>query len=107
MMTPPRPSLRGALARFSFRIVLQQLGLALLVFVLAVLWLHVPDASVPDVVGSAVLGCFLLAVAGAGESWLILRLVDRPDKVWRRQFLPVHREGRLRLDRERRHGKRH
>jgi hypothetical protein len=46
-MTARPPSvLRGALSLLSVRLVLQQIGLALLVFLLYVLWLHVPDACV-------------------------------------------------------------
>ena len=64
----------SARALMSVRLVLQQIGLALLVFLLYVLWLRMPDASVLDVIGSALLALIVLAVAGAGESALILRL---------------------------------
>jgi hypothetical protein len=78
-MTARPPSvLRGALSLLSVRLVLQQIGLALLVFLLYVLWLHVPDASVLEVIGSIVLALITLAVAGAGESVLILRLASVP-----------------------------
>lgn len=69
--------LRGALSLLSVRLVLAQIGLALLVFLLYVVWLRMPDASVPDVIGSALLGLIALAVAGAGESALVLRLAGR------------------------------
>ena len=52
----------------------EQIGLALLVFLLYVLWLRMPDASVLDVVGSVVLALIILAVAGAGESAIMLRV---------------------------------
>jgi len=68
---------RSALVRLSAGFVLQQIGLALLVFALSVLWLRVPDASALDVMGSVVLGLVVLAVAGMGESWLLLRLAGR------------------------------
>ena len=70
--------LRPALKLMSIRLVLRQIGLALLVFLLYALWLRVPDASVIDVIGSAVLALAVLAVAGVGESSLILRLVTVP-----------------------------
>jgi hypothetical protein len=90
-MTARTPSvLRGALSLFSVRLVLQQIGLALLVFLLYALWLHVPDASVLDVAGSIVLALVTLAVAGAGESTLILRLAGvarTPRRLLRGAFL--------------------
>ena len=54
--------LRPALTLFSIRLVLEQIGLALLVFLLYVVWLRMPDASVLDVIGSAVLALVVLAV---------------------------------------------
>jgi hypothetical protein len=75
-MTKPS-TLRKALALMSVRLVLEQIGLALLVFLLYVLWLRVPDASVLDVVGSVSLALIVLWVAGAGESVLMLRLAGR------------------------------
>jgi hypothetical protein len=74
-MTRPPSVLRSALKLVSVRLVLHQIGLALLVFLLYALWLRMPDASVIDVIGSAVLALVALAVAGVGESSLILRLV--------------------------------
>jgi hypothetical protein len=74
----------------SIRLVLAQIGLALLVVLLYVLWLRLPDASVLDVIGSAVLALIILAVAGAGESALILRVAGRactPGKLLRGSFL--------------------
>jgi hypothetical protein len=77
-MTARSPSvLRSALSLMSIRLVLEQMGLALLVFLLYVLWLRIPDASVLDVIGSAVLALLILAVAGAGESSLMLRTAGR------------------------------
>jgi hypothetical protein len=58
--------------------VARQIGLAVLVFVLSVLWLRVPDASLVDVVGTVLLGLLVLALAGGGEASLMLRLCGRP-----------------------------
>jgi hypothetical protein len=77
-MNRPPSVLRPALKLMSVRFVLQQIGLALLVFLLYALWLRVPDASAIDVIGSAVLALIVLAVAGVGESSLIVRLVTVP-----------------------------
>jgi hypothetical protein len=78
-MTAPRPSLlRSALARMSVRGVAAQIGLLLVVFLLAVLWLRIPDASALDVAASALLGLLTLAIAGAGQANLFLRLCGRP-----------------------------
>jgi hypothetical protein len=73
-MTRSPSLLRNAFALLSVRLVVEQIGLALLVFTLYDLWLHVPDASAIDVTGSALLALITLAVAGTGESILILRL---------------------------------
>jgi len=75
-MTKPS-TLRSALGQMSVRLVLQQIGLALLVFLLYALWLHVPDASAFDVIGSAVLGLMVIAVAGGGEFAIALPLAGR------------------------------
>ena len=75
-MTKPS-TLRRAFGLMSVRLVLQQIGLALLVFLLYALWLHVPDASAFDVIGSVLLALIGIAVAGAGESALMLRLAGR------------------------------
>ena len=83
-------TLRSALARMSVRLVLQQIGLALLIFLLYALWLHVPDASALDVIGSALLALLAVAVAGAGESALLLRLAGRarmPERLLRGALL--------------------
>jgi hypothetical protein len=69
--------LRSALTLLSVRLVLAQIGLALLVFLFYVAWLRMPDASVLEVIGSALLGLIALAVAGAGESALVLHLAGR------------------------------
>ncbi len=77
-MTRPPSVLRSALNLLSIRLMLEQIGLALLVFALYALWLRVPDASAIDLIGSAFLALIVLAVAGGGESTLILHLADRP-----------------------------
>jgi hypothetical protein len=74
-MTRPPSVLRPALKLLGVRLVLQQIGLALLVFLLYALWLRIPDASAIDVIGSVVLALIVLAVAGVGESSIILHLV--------------------------------
>jgi hypothetical protein len=74
----------------SVRLVLQQIGLVLLIFLLYALWLHVPDASALDVIGSALLALLAVAVAGAGESALLLRLAGRartPERLLRGALL--------------------
>jgi hypothetical protein len=76
-MTRPPSVIREALTLLSFRLLLGQIGLALLVFLLSALWLRVPDASALDVAGSLMLAMIVLAVAGGGESWIILRLCAR------------------------------
>lgn len=73
-MTRSPSMLRSAFALMSVRVVLQQIGLALLVFALTAIWLRIPDASVVDVIGTALLALIVLAIAGAGESAIILRL---------------------------------
>jgi hypothetical protein len=83
-------TLRSALARMSVRLVLQQIGLALLVFLLYALWLHVPDASALDVIGSALLALLVVAVAGVGESALVLHVAGRartPERLLRGALL--------------------
>ena len=77
-MTRTPSTLRSALTLISIRLVLKQIALALLVFALYALWLRVPDASVIDVIGSALLALIVLAVAGGGEASLILRLAGGP-----------------------------
>jgi hypothetical protein len=83
-MTTRTPStLRRALGFLSLRLVLQQLALALIVFALYALWLHVPDANFLDVIATALLAILTLAVAGAGESALILHLSGQPRNPWK------------------------
>jgi hypothetical protein len=66
--------LRAAVARLRVGLVLQQAGLALLLFLLGVAWLRLPDGSAADVIGTILLGLLLIAIAGVGESWLVLHL---------------------------------
>ena len=83
-MTTRTPStLRAALSLFSIGLVLQQIALALIVFALVALWLHVPDANFLDVMATALLAIFTLAVAGAGESAFILHLAGQPRDSWK------------------------
>jgi len=76
-MTPSPSVLRNALSVLSIRLVLKQIGLALLVFALYALWLRIPDASAIDVIGTSLLALIILAIAGGGESALFLHLTDR------------------------------
>jgi hypothetical protein len=82
-MTTRTSVLRSALALVSPRIVATQIALAVLVFGLSVLWLRMPDASLVDVVGTVLLGIFVLALAGGGEASMMLRLCGRPLTLWR------------------------
>jgi hypothetical protein len=77
-MTKSSSVLRNALNLLTVRLVLKQIGLALLVFALYALWLRIPDASALDVIATAVLAFIVLAVAGGGETMLFLHLADRP-----------------------------
>jgi len=70
--------LRPALSLLTVRLVLRQIGLALLVFLLYAAWLRIPDASVIEVAITVLLALLILAIAGAGESALILRLCAAP-----------------------------
>jgi hypothetical protein len=82
-MTRPPAVLRSALALMSVRLVLQQIGLALIVFLLCILWLRMPDASAIEVVASGLLGLLVLAIAGAGESAIMLHLAGAKRTPWR------------------------
>jgi hypothetical protein len=75
MMTRSPSVLRGTLTLLSLRLVLEQIGLALLTFLLYAVWLKVPDASAFEVAGSVLLALIAIAIAGSGESSLFLRLV--------------------------------
>ena len=72
------PVWKDALTLLSGRIVAAQLGLVALVFGFFLLWLRVPDASVPEVAGSALLALLIVVVASLGESRLMLHLGRRP-----------------------------
>jgi hypothetical protein len=77
-MTSPRlATFRSALALFRVGFVLQQIALALVLFVLSVVWLQIPDANVFDIFGTIILALAILALAGFGESFLLLRLVGQ------------------------------
>lgn len=77
MTAPCLAIFRSALTLVRVRFVLQQIALALGLFVLGVLWLRIPDANVFDIVGTVVLAIAIIALAGAGESWLMLRLTHQ------------------------------
>ena len=71
-MTLPVPSLRR-----TAEVLLQQIGLAALLSLLLVGWLHVPDANAFEVFASVILALLIVCVAGAGETWIALRLTHR------------------------------
>lgn len=83
MTTHSRSVLRDALPLMTVRFVSEQIGLALLVFGLFVLWLRVPDETVLELAASAALGLLVLAVGGSGEALFILRLTGREITPWR------------------------
>jgi hypothetical protein len=72
-----RPIFRDALSLVTVRLVAEQIGLALLVFGLFVLWLRVPDETVLELAASATLGVVVLGVACLGEAFLVLRIAGR------------------------------
>ncbi|HZQ43215.1 MAG TPA: hypothetical protein VFA99_08175 [Acidobacteriaceae bacterium] len=57
--------------------VLQQMALAVIVFVLSIVWLRLPDSNVLWVAVSLLLGLLILCVALGGETALLLRLARR------------------------------
>lgn len=70
--------LRRALSLLRLRFVLQQFSLAVLVFLLFVLWLRLPDSSIFAVIASALLAIIVLAIALLGEVLLLRRLRALP-----------------------------
>ena len=77
-MTVTKPSIWGtAKTLWSVRLVLKHAGLALAVFLLSLVWIRLPDASVMDVIGTALLAVLIVLIAGAGESGMILRLCGK------------------------------
>jgi len=75
--------LRSALGLLSIRLVLLQIAVALAIAILFALWLHVPDASGFEVAASVILALVVIAVGGAGESALMLRLAGRERTIGR------------------------
>jgi hypothetical protein len=73
-MNPRRSLLREALSVLRPVHVLAQIGLAVLVFLLSILWLRLSDASAAWLVVTVVLGVVILLTAGAGEAALLLAL---------------------------------
>ncbi len=77
-MTVTKPSIWGtAKTLWSVRLVLKQAGLALTVFLMSLVWIRLPDASVMDVIGTAILAVLIVLIAGTGESRIILRLCGK------------------------------
>lgn len=69
---------RRAAALVTLRALAEQFGLALLVFLLSIVWLRLPDASALDVAATVALAVLIAIVAGAGESHLMLLLAGQP-----------------------------
>jgi hypothetical protein len=78
MTTKSPPVWKDAAGLLGIRLVLAQLGLVAGVLLLFLLWLRMPDASILEVAGSALLALLVVFAAGAGESRLILGLCARP-----------------------------
>ncbi|HEY0795309.1 MAG TPA: hypothetical protein VGD64_05970 [Acidisarcina sp.] len=68
---------RDALRLLSVRLVLEQLGLVLGVFVLFVVWLRLPDVSALEVAGSGLFAMLIVAAAGLGETRIVLSIAGR------------------------------
>lgn len=66
--------LRRALHRFSPVLVALEIGLGLIVTLLALLWLRLPDSSFFWVFISVLLGLVIAGTLGTGQSWIVLRL---------------------------------
>ncbi|MGO4515452.1 hypothetical protein AB4Y89_06660 [Terriglobus sp. 2YAB30_2] len=66
--------LRGALRRFTLKLLLLQIALGVTACLLVTLWLRLPDASALQVAASFVLGLLLVAIATGGQSWIALWL---------------------------------
>ncbi len=65
--------LRRARGLLRLRLLLQQLGLAAVVSILFVLWLHVPDSSVLEELFSLLMALIIAMIALGGESFLLLQ----------------------------------
>ncbi len=77
-MTVTKPSIwKTARTLWSVGLVLKQAGLALVVFLLSVVWIRLPDASVLDLIGTVLLAVLIVLIAGAGESGMILGLCGK------------------------------
>ncbi len=63
------PVWREALTLLNIRFVLAQLGVAVGVLGSFLVWVRLPDASVPEVAGSFLLALLVVAAAGIGECW--------------------------------------
>jgi MFS family permease len=78
--------LRGALRRFTLKLLLLQIALGVTACLLATLWLRLPDASALQVAASFVLGLLVLAIATGGQSWISLWLA-REERTRRRLLI--------------------
>ena len=67
-----------ALQLLTFRLLLMQLGLAVISILLFLIWLRVPDGNVFEVAFSGLLGLLILVVAMSGEAAILLRVRSLP-----------------------------
>lgn len=65
--------LRRARSLLRLRLLLQQFGLAAVVFILFVLWLHLPDSNVLEEALSLFMALVIAIIALGGESFLLLQ----------------------------------
>jgi len=77
-MNPRGGLFREALALLRPIHVLAQIALAVVVFLLSILWLRLSDANALWLIATIVLGLVILLTAGAGEAALLLALTRQP-----------------------------
>ena len=78
MTTTQRAVWRDAVSLLHPVWVLKQMTLAIVVFVLSIVWLRLPDSNALWVVASVLLGLLILCIALWGEAFLLLRLASYP-----------------------------
>jgi hypothetical protein len=88
-MIAPKTSIWGTTrSLLSAGFILKQIGLGALVFLISILWLRLPDASVIEVIASLLLALLIISIAGLGESAIVLQLCGT-SRTPRRLFLGV------------------
>ena len=86
-MIEPKPSIWGTTQRLlTVGFILKQIGLGTLVFLISILWLRLPDASMIEVIASLLLAFLIVSIAGLGESAIVLQLCGA-SRTPRRLFL--------------------